>query len=394
MDKEKIVVKTSIYKDLWEKIESYAQRHDQNIDTALRKLLVKGLSFSVVLLVQYIVFTGALLAGNIVINEFDLNPAGKDAANEWVVLYNPSEVEADISGWALQTIHGKTVTVSIPQGTIMPPKGYWTYIHSRQWLDNQDESIMLKDAEGTEVDRTLMASDTADDNRYWTRYPYGLDTNSDSDWRFRERVLSKGVIRSGTVKDVEDGDTIDVIFAPENKDTRGIQRIRLVGIDAPELDTVEGKRAKNLVEKMCLGKVVKLGVNDERQYDKYYRILAVLNINGLNLNAYLLREGYARPLVILPSEFIPYASFTYSPEEPSVNQMITFDASSSYSLDPDAVIISYKWNFGDGTIGKGRLVSHSYSSTGDYTVALTVVDGDGKITRENMRAAAIIIKKE
>ena len=157
------------------------------------------LSGLVILLVQYFVFTGAVLAGNIVINEFDLNPAGKDAGNEWVVLYNSSEVEVDISSWALETTHGKTVTVRIPQGTIMPPKGYWTYIHSRQWLDNEDELIILKDAEGIEVDRTLMASDTDDDNRYWTRYPDGLDTNSDSDWRFRERVLSKGVIRSGTV---------------------------------------------------------------------------------------------------------------------------------------------------------------------------------------------------
>jgi len=43
MDKKKIVVKTSIYKELWEKVESYAQRHDEDIDTALRKLLAKGL---------------------------------------------------------------------------------------------------------------------------------------------------------------------------------------------------------------------------------------------------------------------------------------------------------------------------------------------------------------
>ena len=143
---------------------------------------------------------------------------------------------------------------------------------------------------------------------------------------------------------------------------------------------------------MCLGKVVKFEIDDERQYDKYYRILAVLNVNGLNLNAYLLKEGYARPLVILPSEFIPYASFIYSPEEPSVNQIITFDASASYSLDPDVVIISYEWNFGDGTIGTGKVVSHSYSSASDYTVALTVVDSDGKIRRKNTRLAKIIIK--
>jgi len=159
------------------------------LDGKLRRLL-SGL---VVLLVQYIVFTGTLLAGNMVINEFDLNPAGRDSGSEWVVLYNPSEVELDISSWALETTHGKTVTVRIPQGTIMPPRGYWTYIHFRQWLDNEDELIILRDAEGVEVDRTLVARDRDNDNRYLTRYPDGLDTNSHSDWRFRERVLSKGV---------------------------------------------------------------------------------------------------------------------------------------------------------------------------------------------------------
>lgn len=50
-----------------------------------------------------------------------------------------------------------------------------------------------------EVDKTLMASDTDNDNCYWTRYPDGLDTNSDTDWQFRERVLSKEVVRSGKV---------------------------------------------------------------------------------------------------------------------------------------------------------------------------------------------------
>ena len=346
----------------------------------------------IVLLVQYIVFTSAVLAGNIVINEFDLNPAGRDTGNEWIVLYNLSEVEIDISGWTLETTHGRIVTVMIPQGTVMPPKGHWTYIHFMQWLDNEDELIILKDVEGMEVDRTLVARDTDNDNRYWTRYPDGLDTDSDSDWRFRKRPLSKGIIRNGTIEYVEDGDTIDVIFAPKNKDIRGIQRIRLVGIDAPESDTLEGKKVKELVEKMFLGKAVELEIDDERQYDRYYRILAVLNINGLNINAYLLREGYARPLFILPSEFIPYASFVYSPEELSVNQMIIFDASPSYSLDPDAVIISYEWSFTDGTTGTGKVVNHSYSSAGEYTVALTVVDSYGKVKRKNTRLAKIIIE--
>lgn len=74
--------------------------------------------------------------------------------------------------------------------------------------------------------------------------------------------------------------------------------------------------------------------------------------------------------------------------------MITFEVSPSYSLDPDAVITLYKWDFGDGTMGTGKAVNHSYSSAGDYSVTLTVVDSDGKITRENRRAATLTINKE
>ena len=319
-----------------------------------RRHKIKKRMILAVLLVQYIVFTGAVLAGDILINEFDLNPAGKDTGNEWIVLYNPSEIEVDMSRWTLETAHGRKVTVRIPQDTIIPPRDYWTYIHPKQWLDNDDELIILRNAEGIEVDRTLVARDTDNDNRYWTRYPDGLDTDSDSDWRFRKRLLSKGITRNGTVRHVEDGDTIDVIFSPESKNIRGIQRIRLVAIDTPESKTPEGAKVKEFVEKMCLGKVVQLEIDDGRQYDRYYRILAVLSINGLNLNAYLLREGYAVPLVILPSEFVPYASFVYSPEELSVNQTIIFDASPSYSLDSAATIVSYQWDFGDGIRNKFR----------------------------------------
>jgi len=72
---------------------------------------------------------------------------------------------------------------------------------------------------------------------------------------------------------------------------------------------------------------------------------------------------------------LPVASFTYSPEEAVVGQSITFDGSSSY--DPDGSITNYQWRFGDGSTGEGKVVTHSYSSEGDYTVTLTVTDNNG-----------------
>jgi len=71
----------------------------------------------------------------------------------------------------------------------------------------------------------------------------------------------------------------------------------------------------------------------------------------------------------------PLASFTFSPSSPTTGQTITFDASSSY--DPNRTITSYQWNFGDGSIASGIIVTHSYSSAGTYTVTLTVTDNDG-----------------
>jgi uncharacterized repeat protein (TIGR01451 family) len=56
-------------------------------------------------------------------------------------------------------------------------------------------------------------------------------------------------------------------------------------------------------------------------------------------------------------------------------QSIIFNGSSSF--DPDGVITSYTWDFGDGTIGHGKIVSHFYLDDGDYTVTLTVMDDNG-----------------
>ena len=73
-----------------------------------------------------------------------------------------------------------------------------------------------------------------------------------------------------------------------------------------------------------------------------------------------------------PENKPPIASFTYTPENPFVNQTITFDASSSY--DPDGTIVSYEWDFDDGNTATGKIVNHVYSSADEYTVTLTVTD--------------------
>ncbi|MCW3986207.1 MAG: PKD domain-containing protein, partial [Candidatus Bathyarchaeota archaeon] len=71
----------------------------------------------------------------------------------------------------------------------------------------------------------------------------------------------------------------------------------------------------------------------------------------------------------------PVAVFTESAETVYTNEVISFDASDSY--DPDGTIVSYFWDFGDGTNASGVTVGHAYSEDGLYTVTLTVTDDDG-----------------
>jgi len=98
-----------------------------------------------------------------------------------------------------------------------------------------------------------------------------------------------------------------------------------------------------------------------------YRItLTAIDDDGLRCEKSFNYQVVAQP---------PVANFTYSPENPTPNQNVTFNASSSY--DPDGMIVSYQWDFGDGTTASGVTVQHSYSQPGTYTVTLTVTDNHG-----------------
>jgi endonuclease YncB( thermonuclease family) len=94
---------------------------------------------------------------------------------------------------------------------------------------------------------------------------------------------------SGIVTTVIDGDTIEV---------EEVGRIRFADINTPEIDTEEGKAAKEYVKGLCEGKEVYLDIDDFHIIDKYGRIVAVVYIpynetHRVNLNQLLLIEGYA-----------------------------------------------------------------------------------------------------
>ena len=73
-----------------------------------------------------------------------------------------------------------------------------------------------------------------------------------------------------------------------------------------------------------------------------------------------------------PGQQPPVARFVATPSSTKPGVLVTFNASSSY--DPDGTIVSYSWDFGDGSLGSGASVTHAYLLPGTYNVTLSVTD--------------------
>jgi PKD repeat protein len=92
----------------------------------------------------------------------------------------------------------------------------------------------------------------------------------------------------------------------------------------------------------------------------------------------------SREFIITVKDPVPVASFVYQPVSPQTGQEILFDASKSF--DPDGQIVSYQWDFGDGTVAQEQqesVISHQFTTVGEYPVALTVTDNNDQTATIN-----------
>jgi len=116
------------------------------------------------------------------------------------------------------------------------------------------------------------------------------------------------------------------------------------------------------------GRLVRHRFNDLRTYP--VRLTVTSNATGTTAEA-------VRSVVVgNPTPITPV--ITVSPTDPMVNQTAYFDGSSSTTPD-GAQIISYVWDFGDGSASKtGQKVDHLYTSSNTFIVRLTITDETGR----------------
>jgi len=95
---------------------------------------------------------------------------------------------------------------------------------------------------------------------------------------------TKGSVFYCVVINVHDGDTLAC------QESTSIFKIRLGGIDAPELKQAYGGEAQKFTSNMVSGKMVKVLVTD---VDRYKRLVADIVIDNQRLNYEIVRNGWA-----------------------------------------------------------------------------------------------------
>lgn len=148
---------------------------------------------------------------NKVYYDVDANHGSEDA-NEWIEIYNPSDQPKDISSWSIADNTSEDV---IPVSSPIPVGGFAIITGDNStfdfWevpagvikivledgkigngLNNDGDRMILKDADGVEVDAMSYGSDTyafdpsapdVDEGHALGREPLGFDSNTANDWK-------------------------------------------------------------------------------------------------------------------------------------------------------------------------------------------------------------------
>lgn len=86
----------------------------------------------------------------------------------------------------------------------------------------------------------------------------------------------------------------------------------------------------------------------------------------------------AAPAVVENDPLAPNAVAGNPHDDAKINEVIAFTARKSKKKSKGAEIVSYHWDFADGTTSDERDVKHSYDKIGTYDVVLTVTDKAGR----------------
>jgi endonuclease YncB( thermonuclease family) len=273
--------------------------------------------------------TSSVTAGDsTLVNEVELNPSGNDMEEgEWIELYNPTDVDINISGFEI-TPSFQSPTIELPPDAVIEAGETYVIEIDRPMLSNTGESLVLGNTTGNIHDRTPSLVDRSDDDRTWQRIPDG-----NNEWQFVENTQGNAnddPDTSSTTLDSEentqgnandDPDTLstilDSVYSGSDVECLGsadciegvatrivdgdtlyvranstIYKVDLALIEAPSRTEEMFVESTAFTRDLCLGSTV-LVDQDDMLLTSNSGIIGVVYCSSSNLNSELLENGYA-----------------------------------------------------------------------------------------------------
>ncbi len=116
------------------------------------------------------------------------------------------------------------------------------------------------------------------------------------------------------------------------------------------------------------------GVNVDKTfiYSGTYNVVLTITAND---------GGIDTETIEITSSGAPIANIVATPQTGDTPLDVSFNASGSSG---DNAIVSYAWDYGDGTMGSGITSTHTYTLVGNFTAKLTITDSAGLKDTENI----------
>lgn len=257
----------------------------------MRKFVVLAIIFA---------YMGSVSAA-VLITEFLPNPKGDDAApmpqGEWVELYNNGTGEVTLDGFVLYDsydTHELYITDTNINGNMALQPGEYIAVYrdgdSDFGLNTDGDKVRLYD--GYPVSNSSLINDISYTSST-EGYSWAL---IDGSWQqavptpgYENQPNAKN--ETGIVGRVIDGDTLEL--------TTG-ERVRLIGIDAPETGEDYYEESKVRLKDLVESKQINLE-NDVEDKDRYDRLLRYIYIDDIFVNLIMVEEGFAKAYPYQPN---------------------------------------------------------------------------------------------